>query len=145
MIENPQEFFFKEALEKHGKYLVQILSEDIRFNDIIDSQKLHNSLKYSVEKVAGNFQLNISFIGYGRALEIAQNKSKSLNIESADDTKKKFKVENKNYQWYSKNVYGSLNSLYSKLSYGFTEIEVERIKKIIASSADGTVIKNIKV
>jgi hypothetical protein len=145
-VENAKEFFFEEQLKKHGQYLVSLLKEDIGNKDIIDSANLQNSLSYKVEKVAGNFQLSIIFKGYGRVLEMNQNKKKTANIESSEDTKAKFKIsDKKDYQWYSKNAYGSLNSLYSAISYGFSEEEVKRIKNVIASSADGTTLKNIKV
>jgi hypothetical protein len=81
-------------------------------------------------------------MGYGRALEINYYKKPGYTraawkdiygIKSREDIQMEYASKNrKKVNWYSRNVYGSLNTLYSRVAYGYTEEAIQRLKQIIS-------------
>lgn len=149
-IEEAKNLFVREELDQHGEYLMDLLIGEIQNLDIIDSATLMQQLRYNIAKRGEDWILQLSFPGYGRAVEIGYYKRKRgdfnaesndavkqlFNIQSLEDVKrKKARRQIRKLNWYSKNVYGSLNKLYSKLSYGFSDEEIQRLKKIIISES----------
>jgi len=147
-IDEAKQLFIRDELDQHGEFVLDLLAESIIEKELILDENLLSSLRYNVEKNGKDYVLTIAFPGYGRAVEISYYKRKKRNfetdtnqavkqlfkIESREDVlRKKQKRQIRHLNWYSKNVYGSLNKLYSRLSYGFTEDEIERLKKIITS------------
>ena len=94
-----------------------------------------------------NPHLEISFPDYGRFQDIAAYKKKPssntdrwtrLNEDAnrailGQRTKKKSTRRRKDTRFYASTVYGSLNTLISKIMYEFTDYEIERMKQVIAS------------
>lgn len=148
-IEEAKQLFIKEGLDQHGEFLMDLLMDEIATLDIIDTQNLIQQLRYNIAKRGSDWILQLSFPGYGRAVEIGYYKrirnynsesnsvvKQLFNIQSLEDVKnKKARRQARKLNWYSKNVYGSLNKLYGKLMYGFSEDEIQRLKKIITSEA----------
>lgn len=145
-IEEAKQLFVQEELDQHGEYLADLLIEAIQDMDIIDTNNLLQQLRYNVSKRGSDWILSFSFPGYGRAVEIGwyKRKNKGFNVESNELVKQLYGIKSlddvktqraqkkvRKLNWYSKNVYGSLNKLYAKLSYGFSEDEVKRLKNII--------------
>ena len=144
-IEEAQELFVKESLSEHGDYIMELLVEQIVDKKLIKSTDLLSQLKYNITKKNNDFSLNVSFPGYGRAVEIGYYKRKKnynqetnefikklFGIESVEDVRrKKAKRDVRKLNWYSRSVYGSLNKLISKLMYGFGEEELKYLKRII--------------
>jgi len=145
-IEEAKQLFVQEELDQHGEFLADLLVQSIQELDVIDTTNLLKQLRYNVRKNGTDWILQFSFPGYGRAVEIGFYKRKRgdfntesnelikqlYGIKSLDDMKRqRAKRKLRKLNWYSKNVYGSLNKLYAKLSYGFSQDEIERLKKII--------------
>ena len=93
---------------------------------------------FQVFQRGGQVVLSASFPDHGRFIEIQQKIKKKIKTQSLDisaalwgltDAKKK--KPSKNTQWYTKNVYGAQNRLIGRLMYGFTDIERERLTKIL--------------
>ena len=130
--------FIEEVLDQHGQYIIDLLHNDIAAKRLRLEDKLLDSLQYRTRKSGNNPMLELSFFGYGRALEIrwhkrSQNTKKWLKTNT-NQTIWKTKSNSrkwKNARWYSKNVYGSLNRLISRLSYEYTQAEQTRLKQIL--------------
>lgn len=128
--------FIRETLDQHGEYLVDLLYDAIVEKNLRVSDDLLNTIEYKTDYAATNPKLSISFYSYGRAIEINYHKKtkfeSSVNrdiwgIRENRPTKKK-----KNTQFYSRNVYGSLNRLIAILSNEYTDAEKERLKQILS-------------
>lgn len=128
--------FIRETLDQHGEYLVDILYDSIVEKNLRVSDELLNSIEYKTDYASTNPKLSVTFLSYGRAIEINYHKKTrfeaSVNrdiwgVKENRQTKKK-----KNTQFYSRNVYGSLNRLISILSNEYTDAEKERLKQILS-------------
>lgn len=149
-VEEAKELFVQEELDQHGEFVMDILVDAIQDMEIIDTENLLSQLRYTVAKRGYDWILQLAFPGYGRAVEIGYYKKsrKDFNVESNDQVKKLYGIQSsedvmrkkemrkvRKLNWYSKNVYGTLNKLYSQLSYGFSEEELQRLKKIIVQES----------
>lgn len=127
------EFLFQEeVLNDHGQYLLNLFYDTIKQKKIRKDDVLYNSLQYDVERKGKNYILNIIFETYGRYIEIRSHKKNKITV----DTNKllwgsRHKNKPKNVDWYSKNAYGSLNRLISRIMYELTDSEFERLKSIL--------------
>jgi len=115
--------------------------------DAIDRLNLKNTgdlrTSFSSKVVRGvNPKLELTFLSYGRAIEIAYHKKRSKNTskflreqtnKSLWGVKSKSKSK-KDTRWYSKNVYGSLNRLIGKLMYEYDDVALERMKNILSKA-----------
>ncbi|PKP02053.1 MAG: hypothetical protein CVU11_13175 [Bacteroidetes bacterium HGW-Bacteroidetes-6] len=135
--------FLSEELDKHGDYLLGLLLQTIDEMKIVDKGKLIESIRYKVIALSKDrARLEFSFMGYGRALEINYYKKPGYTraawkdiygIKSREDIQMEYASKNrKKVNWYSRNVYGSLNTLYSRVAYGYTEEAIQRLKQIIS-------------
>ncbi|MEI6577519.1 MAG: hypothetical protein WCO63_15190 [Bacteroidota bacterium] len=118
--------FINEVLHKHGEYVKALLKADINTKRLIKSSDLRSSIKNKDSKYGDSPVLQLEFLGYGRAIEIAWHK-KSLNTRSMltgvsnRNRLGKKPIKQKNTRWYSKNVYGTLNNLISMLLYEYAD------------------------
>ena len=132
--------FIQEELSQHGEWLVDALTEAIEKRGLMRTQELYESVDYKTFKSGENPGLKVSFFSYGRAFEIAGNKK---NRHSVDTNKTLWKVKKnrnvmkKNTQWYAKNMYGGLNRLISRVMYGLSDVEIERLKGILENRQTG--------
>lgn len=122
--------FLRELLDDHGIYVTDLLAEGIDRLKLTDTGELLASLKYSVVKQGNNYVLRFSFLGYGRAIEIEYFKSRRLRraakrkgVVPAKKQKRK-----KDTRFYSKPAFGSVNRLASRMMYGLTDAEIDRLK-----------------
>jgi hypothetical protein len=133
-----QLLYISEVLYQHGDYLVDLLAEDIERKNIRDTDALLDSIDFKVTKYGINPVLQMSFMSYGRALEIRWHKrSKNTKAWTTDTNKVVWgntaqkRQKRKNVLFYTRNVFGSQNRLISMLSNEFTEQEQQRIKQML--------------
>jgi len=138
--------FIEEVLDQHGEYIVDLLHDDISAKKLRIEDNLLDSLEYRTRKSGNNPMLEISFFGYGRAIEIRWHK-RSQNTKKWAKTNTNQTIWNaksknrswKNTRWYSKNVYGSLNRLIAVLSNEYTQKEQTRLKQILQRRHNETI------
>lgn len=147
--------FIEEALSVHGEWLCDILREAIEKQKLERTEELKQSISDQAFKDGnGNPGLRLKFLSYGRAFEIAGHERKRLNrldrntnrfiwgIKSNKDFASKMR---KNTRWYARNMYGGLNKLVSKIMYGLSEYEIERLKGILENRKNGTLESRLNV
>lgn len=131
--------FIKEELSQHGEWLIDRFAEALEKNKNIDTGQLLESLNYNTdEDHLGNFTLAISFMTYGRAMEVMARKRKKRLQESQNQNvwaKKNHKP--KKTQWYNKNRYAGYGRLIRRLTAGMSEDELQRIRGILANAKTG--------
>ncbi len=135
--------FIERNLELHGEYLCDLLREEISKKKLVDSGELFDSIDFRVSKYGIDPALLISFISYGRAIEIRWHK-KTLNtsIFTKPNTntmlwgmrENRKKIKKKDTRWYAKTAYGTINHLISVLSTDFSEEEKNRLKQILENT-----------
>lgn len=125
--------FIEEELSQHGEWLCDVLSEAIEKRKLIESGELQGSVNYSSFKSGENPGLRVSFVKYGRFLDIEGYKKKKHTVDTNREIWgiRQNRVRKKNTQWYARNMYGGLNRLISRIMYGLTDAEVERLKGIL--------------
>ena len=129
--------FVKEVLDQHGEFLIDLLQEDIERKKMRDTDDLLQSLHYKVTNYGIDPVLQISFMSYGRALEIRWHKRSSNSKNWVSDTNKavwginRKQRKKKNVLFYTRNVYGSQNRLIQILASEFDEQEKARLKAIL--------------
>lgn len=144
--------FIREELDIHGEYLVDILIETIEKKGLIDTEQLLQNLEYSVINNPYGYKLEFSFYSYGRAIEIQQHKRRSGSFSENVNTNAAVwgitsRKKKKNTQWYSRNVYGSLNRLIGRIMYGLSDETRKRLIGILTSGhgkAEGIVLSTTK-
>jgi hypothetical protein len=126
--------FVQEVLDTHGEYVVDLMQESIEMLNLRITDDLIDSLDYKVTKRGQDWVLSISFLSYGRAVEILSNKSKRLrrkgNAGNIKDSKLR-RAKQKDTRFYAKNVYGSINRLLGRMSSEYGDAEIARLKGII--------------
>ena len=125
--------FIKETLTKHGESLIHLFEQSIAQNNLINKGELLNSLDYEV-KASGDFggELLVKFITYGRFQDMGAGKKKKKSQQEellASFIKRRKKNERKPVKWYTRNVYGSLNTLIYLIENGLDDATINTIKK----------------
>ena len=130
--------WIRDVLDQHGEYLHDILEQAIEGRKLIHSGDLEQSLSYKVVMYGQNPALTVSFMSYGRAIEIRFHKSKNSrqfsgvkNNKATLSSRCQKAMRKKDTRWYARNVYGSLNRLIGTLMHEFTDRERERIVGIL--------------
>lgn len=128
--------FIQEELDQHGEWLCDVFIEAIEKQRHIVTGDLEDSINYRVKKSKDNNVLNVQFISYGRAFEIAANRRKQKNRKSINTNSliwgiKENRKKSTNSRWYAKNMYGGLNRLIGHVMYGMSEEERKRLIGII--------------
>lgn len=129
-----EKLFVMEVLDTHGEYVVDLLQESIESQKLRITDDLLDSLQYKVEQRGGDFVLVISFLSYGRAIEIQFFKSRRLRREAranGNDIKNMRRARKKDTRFYAKNVYGSINRLLGRMSSEYSDQEIARLKGIL--------------
>jgi hypothetical protein len=133
------EFLFQEeVLSKHGEFLADLLQDTLEEKGIIYEGDLHDVVDYETFKRGAKRGFRLSFFDYGRFIEIRKHKRKSkMDVNTNRDIwgikENTMQRKSKDTDWYSKNVYGSLNRLIGVLMNEFSDQEIKRLKKIIAN------------
>lgn len=128
-----EDLFVREILDTHGEYIVDLLQDSIEEKKLRITDELLESLDYKVVKREGDYVLQISFLSYGRAVEIQYYKSKRVRRENSEKQKSTdFRLaKKKDTRFYSKNVYGSINRLLGRMSSEYSDQEIARLKSIL--------------
>lgn len=129
--------FINEVLDQHGEYLQDAFEEEIEKKRLKDTGELLGSFSYKVTKYGIDPVLQMSFMSYGRAIEIRWHKRSQNTKKWVTDTNKVVWGANrkprryKNTLWYARTLYGSINHLLSILSTNFSKEEQTRLKNIL--------------
>ena len=139
-----EDLFVREVLDTHGEYIVDLLQESIESKKLRLTDELLESLDYKVRKSSNGYSLEVSFLTYGRFIEINFFKSKAIRkhyLQEAGDIKRlrisgnsseNFRrLKKKDTRFYAKNVYGSINRLLGRMSSEYSEQEIARLKGIL--------------
>lgn len=132
-----EKLFIEEVLDTHGEYLVDLMQDAIIEQNLRLTDDLVNSLDYDVRRRGNDFVLEVSFLGYGRAIEIMQNKSRRLRAKQKLDEGNRHRSKNirrakaKDHRFYARNVYGSINRLLQRMASEYTDEEIARLKGIL--------------
>lgn len=135
-----EKHFVMEVLGTHGEYVMDLLQDAINERGLRITDKLIDSLDFNVEKRDNDFVLQISFLGYGRAIEIQYFKSKRLRRESSErnESARLRRAQKKDTRFYSRTVYGTINRLLGRMASEYTDAEIERIKGFISMRTTGS-------
>jgi hypothetical protein len=127
--------WIKGVLELHGEYLGDKLIKAITNKPypLISTGSLVYSIKPRVRNYGLNPVLHVSFLSYGRAVEIRNNKSNNTkkfqkSRANLQYNYKGHKTGKRDTKWYAGNAYGSLNTLIAVLMHEFTHRERKHIK-----------------
>ena len=132
--------FIEEVLDQHGEFICDLMREQIENKKLIKDEDLLNSIDYKVSHYGINPVLLISFMAYGRFIEInyfkrSQNSrqmaSPGVNLLIMGSRENRKRSRKKDTRWYAKTAYGSVNRLIAILSNEFTEAEKTRLQTII--------------
>lgn len=128
-----EDLFVREILDTHGEYIVDLLQDSIEEKKLRITDELLESLDYKVVKREGDYVLQISFLSYGRAVEIQYFKSKRIRRENRENNKSTDfrRAKKKDTRFYAKNVYGSINRLLGRMSSEYSDQEIARLKGIL--------------
>lgn len=135
-----EQLFITNILQTHGEYLFDLLVENIEEKDLKKEGDLLGSIRYKVGMDGANPTLSLSFLSYGRAIEINYHKkSSNTKMWASVNTnqliwgirKNSPRKVKKNTLWYSKQVYGSLNRLIGRIGSEFTEQTIINLKKTL--------------
>ena len=138
--------FIDDQLDQHGEYTRDLLMDAIEARNLIKSGDLSEGITWRIGTYGINPHLEISFPDYGRFQDIAAYKKKSSNTDKwtkmnedanraimGQRSRKKPTKRRKDTRFYASTVYGAMNTLIGKIMYEFTDHEMERMKKVIAS------------
>lgn len=135
-----EKLFVMEVLDTHGEYVVNLLHDVIiersqsKDEVLIKTAQLIESLHYKVDRQGSDYVLSVSFMSYGRAVEIAFFKSRRLRRDAKsakNDAKNLRRAKQKDTRFYAKNVYGSINRLLGRMSSEYGDAEIARLKGIL--------------
>lgn len=126
-------FWISEELKHHGTFLVDRFKEALEKNRNRDTGTLESSFSASVEQSTGGATLTVSFLTYGRYMEIAgrrrrQRKAwakKNGEVWAASNRRQKKTA------WYNRNRYAGYGRLIRTLTAGMSDAELQRIRGIV--------------
>lgn len=134
--------FQQEVLDQHGEYLLGLFVETLTQKNIRVSDELLQSLHHKVNQSGNDWVLNVSFMQYGRFLEIRKHKINrktekpvNTNVVLWGHKENRLKKRGKDVDWYSKNAFGSLNRLIGILMFELTEQERQRLIGILKNKS----------
>lgn len=139
------DLFIREELSQHGEWLVDRFAEALEMNRNIDTGALLDSLDYETGSGPdGSQTLAVSFMTYGRAMEIAgrRRKRKAAWAKKNGDVWGKKNHRGKKVQWYNRNRYAGYGRLIRRLTAGMSDAELQRIRGILQSAKDNFATKS---
>lgn len=127
--------FIREALEEHGQWLRDLLAEEVEKKRLVQSGELAASVATAPvgdDRAPG---VGFAFATHGRFVDINAYKVNRHKVDAKEIAwgMKANKVNRKGakVKWYAKNQYQGYYKLVSKIMYGLSEHEIERIKKTL--------------
>ena len=126
--------FIEEVLDQHGEYLFDLFQDTIDSKALKETENLADSIQFKVTQDSRGPKLSFTFPSYGRFIEINFHKrrqnSSIFGIERSNSQHLK-KKKKKDTDWYTRNVYGSLNRLIGILMYELSDSERLRLKNLL--------------
>lgn len=135
--------FIQEELEQHGEWLCDVFRDAIEKQRHIVTGDLDDSIFSRINKKSKDRNiLNVNFLAYGRAFEIAANRQKKKNKEKININRdvwgiKENRKKSTNSRWYARNMYGGLNRLIGHVMYGMSEEERKRLIYMLTERKNG--------
>ncbi len=149
----PKEAFVARELERHGGYLTDLFEADIKRRNLIsnpatekdEKTKLINHIRSNPFTVdASNQKLKMDFPDYGRFIEIRYHRKKrAYKILGEEARRDVWKIRGLNgkrgkfAKWYAHNVYGALNTLIGRISWGYVEEIAAELKEALERDPHG--------
>ena len=128
------ELFIREELSQHGEWLIDRFIEALERNENVDTGQLVESFNYTSSKLNpdGSIEMGISFMTYGRVMEIGGRKRKKrLKEERNAQVWAKKNRRPKKVEWYNRNRFAGYGRLIRRLSAGMSDDELRRIRGIL--------------
>ena len=128
------ELFIREELSQHGEWLIDRFIEALERNENVDTGQLVESFNYTSSKLNpdGSIEMGISFMTYGRVMEIGGRKRKKrLKEEKNAQVWAKKNRRPKKVEWYNRNRFAGYGRLIRRLSAGMSDDELRRIRGIL--------------
>lgn len=126
--------FIEEELSQHGEWLADVLTEAIEKRKLRQTDSLLHSIDYSAFKEGKNPGVRFSFMSYGRAVDISGYRYNRHKVNSfALAYGQKENTMKKNNRWYAQSMYSGYYKLVSRIMYGLSDHEIERLKGILAN------------
>ncbi len=117
--------FVKITVENWLKRTENAFKSRIQKNNLIDSQALLDSLVTEL-KTSGNVTADISFLQYGRYVEILGNKLKGVKVRKLTKNEKldnkRPKLTRNRSRWYSKTKTGQITQLAESLATDYATV-----------------------
>jgi len=128
--------FIDDVLYQHGDFLQELFMAEIERKGLVKSEDLLNSIDYKVTKEGINPKLSMSFLSYGRAIEIRLNSKNTTKFKAPSTNSIVWGMRNaprrkkmKDARWYARNAYGSLNRLIGILMYEYSDEVIAFLKQ----------------
>lgn len=134
--------FIQEELSQHGEWLSDLLAEVIEKHKLVQTGELMDSINYKGFTENDIPGLRFSFMSYGRAFEIQGYKNRHRVDAKAiawGEKQNRMKRKSKNTKWYASHMYEGLYRLVSRIMYGLSDREIERLKGILEERKSNTI------
>lgn len=135
--------FIQEELSQHGEWLSDLLAEIIEKRRLVRTRKMVDSIKYSAFMENDAPGLRFSFMSYGRALDMQGYKKNRHQVDAKSivwgEKQNRMKLKGKNMRWYASNMYAGYYRLVSRIMYGLSDREIERLKGILEERKNNSV------
>ena len=128
--------FVREELSQHGEWLIDRFIEALEKGGHVVSGDLIDSFDYRTGSEGGAQTLTVSFLTYGRAMEVMARKRKQQRAWAKKNGEVWGKKNHrpKKVQWYNKNRYAGYGRLIRRLTAGMSDHELQRIRGILQSA-----------
>ena len=125
--------FIQEELSQHGEWLADVLTEVIERQKLVRTGALLDSIEYNGFMEGKNPGLRFKFLSYGRAVDIAGYKESHHKVNTMRDIwgQKQNTMSKRRNRWYAKSMYNGYYKLVSRIMYGLSDLEIERLKGIL--------------
>lgn len=125
--------FIQEELSQHGEWLADVLTEVIDRQKLVKTGALQDSIEYSGFMEGKNPGLRFKFLSYGRAVDISGYKENRHKVNTMRDIwgQKQNTMSKRRNRWYAKSMYSGYYKLVSRIMYGLSDLEIERLKGIL--------------
>jgi len=128
------DLFVREELSQHGEWLIDRFVEALEKGGHVVSGDLIDSFDYQTGSEGGAQTLTVSFLTYGRAMEVMARRRKQAWAKKNGEVWGKKNHRPKKVQWYNKNRYAGYGRLIRRLTAGMSDHELQRIRGILQSA-----------
>jgi len=130
------DLFVREELSQHGEWLIDRFVEALEKGGHVVSGDLIDSFDYQTGSEGGAQTLTVSFLTYGRAMEVMARRRKQQQAWAKKNGEVWGKKNHrpKKVQWYNKNRYAGYGRLIRRLTAGMSDHELQRIRGILQSA-----------